>query len=128
VARFADALERADLEAVVGLLVDDVRLSMPPAMLEYRGIDVARRFFAAVTLRRGRSYRVVPTGANGQPALGMYLADPHTGAFRAYGLLVVTTADDRIAAVTGFDSSVMPRFGLPRSLPRTDSKADSSAT
>jgi RNA polymerase sigma-70 factor (ECF subfamily) len=93
---------------------------MPPAMLEYRGIDVALQFFAAVTLRPERSYRVVPTRANGQPALGMYLADPHTGVYRAYGLHVVTIADDRITAVTGFDASVMPRFGLPRTLPGTD--------
>src|SRR5216683_2820918 len=114
------ALKRADLQALVGLLVDDVRLSMPPAMLEYRGIDVARQFFAAVTLRPGRSYRVVPTRANGQPAFGMYVADPHTGVYRAYGLLVVTIAGDRITAVTGFNASVMPRFGLPRTLPGTD--------
>jgi RNA polymerase sigma-70 factor (TIGR02960 family) len=115
--QLADALERADLQALVGLLSDDVRLSMPPAMLEYRGIDVARRFFAAVTLRPGRSYRVVATRANGQPALGTYVADPHTGAHRAYGLLVVTIAGDRITAVTGFNASVLPRFGLPRTLP-----------
>src|SRR5689334_3319408 len=37
VARLADALERADLDALIELLVTDVRLSMPPAMLEYRG-------------------------------------------------------------------------------------------
>ena len=120
VAQLTDALERADLQALVGLLAEDVRVSMPPAMLEYRGIDLARRFFAAVTLRPGRSYRVVPTRANGQPAFGNYLADPHTGVYRAYGLLVVTFADDRITAVTGFDASVMARFGLPRTLPGTD--------
>src|SRR5579859_7678784 len=51
VAQLTGALERADLQALVGLLAEDVRLSMPPAMLEYRGIDVARQFFAAVTLR-----------------------------------------------------------------------------
>jgi hypothetical protein len=89
-------------------------------MLEYRGIDVALQFFAAVTLRPDRSYRVVPTRANGQPALGMYVADPHTGVYRAYGLHVVTIAGDRIGVVTGFDASVMPRFGLPRTLPETD--------
>jgi RNA polymerase sigma-70 factor (TIGR02960 family) len=120
VAQLTDALERADLQALVGLLAEDVRVSMPPAMLEYRGIDVARQFFAAATLRPGRSYRVVPTRANGQPAVGMYMADPHTGVYRAYGLHVVTIADDRITAVTGFHASVMPRFGLPRTLPGTD--------
>ena len=119
VAQLTDALERADVQALVGLLAEDVRVSMPPAMLEYRGIDAARRFFAAVILRPGQSYRVVPTRANGQPALGMYMADPHTGVYRAYGLHVVTIADDRIGAVTGFDASVMPRFGLPRTLPGT---------
>jgi RNA polymerase sigma-70 factor (TIGR02960 family) len=120
VARFTDALERADLEALVGLLVADVRLSMPPAMLEYRGVDVARRVFTAVTFRPGRSYRVVPTRANGQPAFGMYMADPHTGVYRGYSLLVLTIVGDRITVVTGFDTSVMPRFGLPRTLPGTD--------
>jgi RNA polymerase sigma-70 factor (ECF subfamily) len=63
---------------------------------------------------------VVPTRANGEPAFGMYMADPHTGVYRAYGLHVVTIADDRITTVTGFDASVMPRFGLPRTLPATD--------
>jgi RNA polymerase sigma-70 factor (TIGR02960 family) len=120
VAQLTDALERADVQALVGLLAEDVRVSMPPAMLEYRGIDAALQFFAAVTLRPDRSYRVVPTRANGQPALGMYVADPHTGVYRAYGLHVVTIADDRITTFTGFDASAMPRFGLPRTLPGTD--------
>jgi RNA polymerase sigma-70 factor (ECF subfamily) len=119
VAQLADALERADVQALVGLLAEDVRVSMPPAMLEYRGIDVARQFFAAVTLRPDRSYRVVPTRANGQPALGTYLADRNTGVFRAHGLFVVTIAGDRIGAITGFDASVLSRFGLPRTLPES---------
>jgi RNA polymerase sigma-70 factor (ECF subfamily) len=117
VAQLTDALERADVQALVGLLAADVRVSMPPAMLEYRGIDVARQFFAAVILR---SFRVVPTRANGQPAFGLYAADPHTGVYRAYGLHVVTIADGRITVVTGFAASVMPWFGLPRTLPGTD--------
>jgi RNA polymerase sigma-70 factor (ECF subfamily) len=117
VARLTDALERADLDALIGLLVNDVRVSMPPAMLEYRGIESAQRFLAAATFRPGRSYRVVPTRANGQPAVGLYLADPHASVDRAYCLLVITTADDHIAAITGFTANVMPRFGLPRTLP-----------
>jgi RNA polymerase sigma-70 factor (ECF subfamily) len=120
VARLTDALERADLDALIELLVTDVRVSMPPAMLEYRGIEAAQRFFAAATFRPGRTYRVVPTRANGQPALGVYLAEPHASVYRAYCLLVVTTAGDHITAITGFTANVMTRFGLPRTLPETD--------
>src|SRR6202167_4359407 len=119
-ARLTDALERADLDALIELLVTDVRFSMPPAMLEYRGIESAQRFFAAATFRPGRTYRVVPTRANGQPAIGLYLADPHASVYRAYSLLVITTAGDRITAITGFNTNVMTRFGLPRTHPGTD--------
>jgi RNA polymerase sigma-70 factor (ECF subfamily) len=120
VARFTDALERADLDALIELLVTDVRVSMPPAMLEYRGIESAQRFFAAATFRPGRTYRAVPTRANGQPAFGLYLADPHASVYRAYCLLVITTAGDHITAITSFSTNVMTRFGLPRTLPETD--------
>jgi RNA polymerase sigma-70 factor (ECF subfamily) len=117
VARFTAALERADLDALLELFVADVRLSMPPAMLEYRGIESAQRVLSSVTFRSGRTYRVVPTRANGQPAFGMYLADPHASVYRAYCLLVITIAGDRISAVTAFSTTIMTRFGLPRSLP-----------
>jgi RNA polymerase sigma-70 factor (ECF subfamily) len=120
VARFTGALERADLDALIELLVTDVRLSMPPAMLEYRGIESAQRILAAVSFRPGRTYRVVPTRANGQPAFGLYLADPHASLYRAYCLLVITTAGDHITAITSFSTNVMTRFGLPRTLPGTD--------
>jgi RNA polymerase sigma-70 factor (TIGR02960 family) len=119
-ARLTDALERADLDGLISLLAADVRVSMPPAMLEYRGVESARRLYAAATFRPGRRYRVVATRANGQPAFGVYLADPHGGVYRAYCLLVVTTAGDRIAAIDSFLSNVMGSFGLPRTLPDTD--------
>lgn len=116
-ARLTDALRRADLDALIGLLVTDVKLSMPSAMIEYRGIESAHRVLAAVTFRPGRAYRVVPTRANGQPAFGLYLADPHAGVYRAYCLPVITTAGEFITAITAFSTTVMPRFGLPRTLP-----------
>ena len=120
VARFIDALERADVDALIKLLVSDVKLSMPPAMLEYRGIASAHRVLATVTFRPGRTYRVIPTRANGQPAFGMYLADPHANTYRAYCLLVITTAGDHITVITAFSTTIMPRFGLPRTFPETD--------
>jgi len=66
------------------------------------------------------TYRVVPTRANGQPAFGLYLADPHASLYRAYCLLIITTAGDHITAITSFSTNVMTRFGLPRTLPETD--------
>jgi RNA polymerase sigma-70 factor (ECF subfamily) len=50
----------------------------------------------------------------------VYLADPHASVHRAYTLLVITTADDHITAITGFAPNVMTRFGLPRTLPEID--------
>ena len=119
-ARLTDALERADLDALIELLATDVRLSMPPVMLEYHGIESAQRVFAAVIFRPGHTYRVVPTRANGQPAFGLYMADPHASVYRAYGLQVITTAGDHITVITCFNTNVMSRFGLPRTFPETD--------
>ena len=48
------------------------------------------------------------------------LADPHASVYRAYSLLVITTAGDHITAITGFNTNVMTRFGLPRTFPETD--------
>ncbi|WP_198347312.1 sigma-70 family RNA polymerase sigma factor [Nocardia terrae] len=121
VARLTEALERADLDALIALLVTDVRLAMPPVMLEYHGIESARRLFAAVVFRPGRTYRVVPTRANGQHAFGLYVADPHTGVHHAYTLLVIDTDGDHVTAMTGFsNTTLMTRFGLPRTLPEPD--------
>jgi hypothetical protein len=65
--------------------------------------------------------RLVPTRANGQPAFGVYLADPHANVFRAYTLLVIATGGEHITAITGFNNTtLMARFGLPRNLPETD--------
>jgi RNA polymerase sigma-70 factor (TIGR02960 family) len=115
VAEFVRAYESGDLDGLVSLLTDDVFLSMPPLPLEYQGIDVATRFYATM-IGSGRRFDLVPTRANGQPAFGAYLRTP-SGVRRGTGLLVLTLAGDRISAVTRFDTSVLPYFGLPRSLP-----------
>jgi len=114
VAKFVSAYESGDLEAVVALLSDDVFISMPPIPLEYQGRDVVARLFASI-FRSGRRFDLVPTRANGQPAFGAYLRAP-TGIRHAIGLIVLALAGDRICACTRFDNSVLPWFGLPRSL------------
>ena len=115
VAKFVSAWESADLDALVALLTDDVFISMPPMPFEYEGRDVVARFCASL-FRAGRRFDLVPTRANGQPAFGAYLRAP-TGIRHGIGLYVLTLTGDRICAMTRFDNSVLPWFGLPRSLP-----------
>jgi RNA polymerase sigma-70 factor (ECF subfamily) len=60
------------------------------------------------------------TRANGQPAFGCYVSLPGTGVARAFSLLVLTLEGAEISAITWFaDSSLLPRFGLPRMLTKT---------
>ena len=92
-------------------------MTMPPLSLEYHGRELVARFLAATGLRPGRRSRIVPTRANGQPAFGLYAQDPQAGIFHAAGLLVLTLTGDSICAMTGFDTSTLPHFGLPRTLP-----------
>ena len=116
VAKFVSAYESADLDALVTLLTDDVFISMPPMPFEYEGRDVVARFCASI-FRSGRRFDLVRTRANGQPAFGAYLRAP-TGIRHGTGLYVLAIQGDRICAMTRFDNSVLPWFGLPRSLPR----------
>jgi RNA polymerase sigma-70 factor (ECF subfamily) len=117
VSRLVRAFQTGDVDAVTALLTDDIVIAMPPVPLEYHGREPAARFIAAVIFRHGRTYDLVPTRANGQLAFGAYVRAPDGGARRAAGLRVFTLAGDRISGLTRFENNVLPRFGLPRSLP-----------
>ena len=71
----------------------------------------------ALQFTADRRFDLVPARANGQPAFGAYVRGPDGGSHTT-GLFVLTLSGDRISAMTRFDTSVLPRFGLPRSLPR----------
>jgi len=113
----AGALQAADVDTLIGLLTDDVIVSMPPLPFEYHGREPAGRFFREVAFRPGMRYRFLPTGANRQPAFAVYLMDPAGGVWQANGLLVATLSRAGVSAITRFDPSVLSRFGLPRTLP-----------
>lgn len=115
VARFVQAWESADVDALVGLLTGDVFLSMPPMPFEYQGRDVVARFCASI-FGAGRRFALVSTRANGQPAFGAYLRAPND-VCHGVGLYVLTLTGERISGLTRFEKSVLPWFGLPRSLP-----------
>jgi RNA polymerase sigma-70 factor (TIGR02960 family) len=114
--RLTRAFENGDVDGIVALLTDDVWLTMPPLPLQYQGRELAARFFKATAFRPGWTSRLIATRANNQPAFGFYVRDPQRVS-HAIGLLVLTLSGSRICAMTRFDTSVLSRFGLPRTLP-----------
>jgi RNA polymerase sigma-70 factor (TIGR02960 family) len=118
VGRFADAFQSGDVDEIVALLTDDALLTMPPLPLEYVGPEKIGRFLSTVPAGGAlQRFRLVATRANGDPAFGFYLKDPVCPVAHATGIIVLTLAGDRVAAVTAFhDTSVFPWFGLPRTL------------
>jgi RNA polymerase sigma-70 factor (TIGR02960 family) len=119
VGRFADAFVNGNVEDVLALLTEDAWVTMPPEPFEYQGLDAIAEFFVHAFIARGdRSDRLVPTRANGQPAFGHYIGDPHAPVVRGVGVLVLTLEGDRIGQLTRFGgAALLGRFGLPRTLP-----------
>jgi RNA polymerase sigma-70 factor (ECF subfamily) len=118
VARFATAFQSGDIPGVIALLTQDALMTMPPEAAEYIGPEALGRFLSTVPAAGAlERFRLAPTRANGQPAFGCYLTDPHTPIAHAYGLMVLTLRGDRVAGLAGFaDSAVFAAFGLPRVL------------
>jgi RNA polymerase sigma-70 factor, ECF subfamily len=111
VERYMDALERADLDAVLALLTEDAAWSMPPDRIWFRGRDAITRFLTEWAFKP--RWRHVPTRASGQAAVGCYTWDSAAGAWVAEALDVLTLRGDRIADVTAFRSpEVFRRLGL----------------
>jgi len=114
-ARFVRAYESSDVDSLVDLLTADVCVSMPPIPLEYEGREIVAQLFAGIL--RQRAFGLIPTRANGQLAFGTYLRDPISGIRHGTGLLALALSGDRICSMIRFENTVLPSFGLPRSLP-----------
>lgn len=116
--RFAQAFSADDIDGVVNLLTDDAWLAMPPATHVYHGPEAVAAFLrASADWRAGRRIRLVPVGANTQPAFGCYLADSTGPTAYATGILVLTLSDGRIRGITRFLDADLPRlFGLDDAL------------
>lgn len=117
-ARYVEAFERYDVDALTALLREDATLSMPPYTLWLRGPAAVRDWF----LGRGiacRGSRLVPTSANGLPAFGQYRPGAPGEPHRPWSLVVLELDGERITAMNHFldTATLFPRFGLPPELP-----------
>ena len=118
VRRLVDAWHATDVPAIVALLTEDALLAMPPAPECYVG-RTAIGAFLATGPGGGRldRFRLVPTCANGQPAVAEYYRDGDEGAFHAHGVMILAIERDAIASLTHFTGpTLIGRFGLPMTL------------
>jgi RNA polymerase sigma-70 factor (ECF subfamily) len=123
-ARYADALEAGDVDALIGMLTEDATWAMPPIPTWFAGHETLRPWLLRDPLPQRWRHR--PTSANGQLAVGCYLYSDSSGRYEAAVIDVLTLSAAgpgvKIAAVTAFlvrDSerdpgAVFARFGLPR--------------
>jgi RNA polymerase sigma-70 factor (ECF subfamily) len=114
-ARYVDAFERYDLDALTSLIHEDATQSMPPYDLWLRGRDDIFNWWFGPGIGCSGS-RVIPTvAANGAPAFGQYKPSESGDGYEPWALQVVEIEDGRIAELTFFldTARVFPLFGLP---------------
>jgi RNA polymerase sigma-70 factor (TIGR02960 family) len=114
--RYVRAWESADVDGIVAMLADDVRLAMPPMPQCYEGPTAVATALASGPITH--RWRLVPTTANGQLAFAGYRWDEGRGVFVAEGLDVLTLRDGRITAITAFLLDNLDGYGLPPTMSR----------
>ena len=115
-ARYVDAFERYDLDALTSLLHEDATWSMPPYELWLRSHDDIRRWCLGPGIGC-RGSRLIPTSANGSAAFGQY--KPSTdGGLEPWSLQVLELSGDRVGGIVFFldTANLFPLFGLPARL------------
>jgi RNA polymerase sigma-70 factor (ECF subfamily) len=114
-ARYVDAFERYDMEALTELIHDDAIQSMPPFDLWLTGRDDIFTWWVGPGIGCNGS-RVIPTrAANGAPAFGQYKPNDAGDGYEPWALQVLEVEDGRIVELTFFldTETVFPLFGLP---------------
>jgi RNA polymerase sigma-70 factor (ECF subfamily) len=118
VERYMEAMERADVGAVIALLTADATWSMPPLPVWYRGHKAIAGFLEHEPFQF--RWRHVATQANSQPAVASYWWVHEAGCFVARALDVFTLRGSQIESITAFlDTTHVARSGLPLELPAT---------
>jgi RNA polymerase sigma-70 factor (ECF subfamily) len=114
-ARYVDAFERYDMEALTELIHEDAIQSMPPFDLWLTGRDDIFTWWVGPGIGCNGS-RVIPTmAANGAPAFGQYKPNEAGDGYEPWALQVLEIEDGRIVELTIFldTETVFPLFGLP---------------
>ena len=114
-ARYVEAFERYDMDALTSLVHEDATQSMPPFDLWLHGRDDIFAWWVGPG-SGCRGSRVIPTvSANGAPAFGQYKPSEDGEGYEPWALQVLEIEDGRIVELTFFldTERVFPLFGLP---------------
>jgi RNA polymerase sigma-70 factor (ECF subfamily) len=114
-ARYVDAFQRYDIDALTALVHEDATQSMPPFDLWLSGReDIFTWWLGPGIACRGS--RVIPTvAANGAPAFGQYKPSETGDGYEPWALQVLRIEHGRIVEFTFFldTERLFPLFGLP---------------
>jgi RNA polymerase sigma-70 factor (ECF subfamily) len=112
-ARYVDAFEHFDIDALVALLHEDAMLSMPPYDLWLRGAEELRAWYLGAG-KHCEGSRLVAISANGSPAFAQYRSSA-AGGHEAWALQILDLSGGRITAINSFldTARLFPLFGLP---------------
>ncbi|HUG47275.1 MAG TPA: sigma-70 family RNA polymerase sigma factor [Candidatus Limnocylindria bacterium] len=115
-ARYVDAFERYDMDALTALLHEDATWNMPPYDLWLQThADVVKWCLGPGIGCRGS--RLLPVSANGSPAFAQYKPAPE-GGYEPWSLQVLELDGEQIRGITFFLDTKrwFPLFGLPMRL------------
>ena len=111
--RYCAAFEQGDVAALTALLQADVKLEMPPVPVWFTGRAAVMRFLVGRAFTKPGDVVMIPTGANGQPAVAEYRRSGD-GVMRAHSIHVLTTGTYGISAMTVFlEPKLFTVFGMP---------------
>ncbi|HXB72091.1 MAG TPA: RNA polymerase subunit sigma-70 [Candidatus Acidoferrales bacterium] len=119
--RYLDAWQRHNVNGFVALLKEDATVTMPPWREWFVGRDTIGSFFATAW-KTCNGLRLVPTGANGQPAFAVYeLSSAPDARWAAHSIHVLSLDQEMISTITMFVPPAGPNlfksFELPLILP-----------
>jgi RNA polymerase sigma-70 factor (ECF subfamily) len=119
--RYLDAWQRHNVNGFAALLKEDATVTMPPWREWFVGRDAIGSFFGAAW-KTCNGLRLVPTGANGQPAFAVYeLTSGPDARWAAHSIHVLSLDQETISTITMFVPPTGPNlfksFGLPLILP-----------
>ncbi len=111
--RYITAFEAGDFAAIREVIHDDFSLEAVPHPVWFKGVHVCIPFLERGFAARSGNVRLLPTRANGQPAMAGYRRGDD-GVLRAECLWVLTLVDGRFSRATKFeDPGLVTAAGFP---------------